>query len=86
MRKITFTQEAYSDYLNWLETDKKLFIKITNLIHEASRNPGIGTGKPELLKHHYKGCWSRRITEEHRLVYKVTENAIEIISCRYHYQ
>ncbi len=85
MRKITFTQEAYSDYLNWLETDKKLFLKITTLIREALRDPERGIGKPELLKHQYKGCWSRRITEQHRLIYTVSETAIEIISCKYHY-
>jgi len=86
MRKIIFTQEAYSDYLSWLKSDKKLFTKITNLIREASRTPEQGTGKPELLKHQYKGCWSRRISDEHRLIYAVSENAIEIISCKYHYR
>ena len=86
MRMITFTSEAYADYLNWLETDKKLFLRISKLIRESSRNPGIGIGKPELLKNQFKGCWSRRITDEHRLVYFVSENAIEIISCKYHYQ
>jgi toxin YoeB len=86
MRKITFTHEAYSDYLYWLETDKKQFIKITKLIREVLRNPEKGIGKPEQLKHQYKGCWSRRISEEHRLIYTISETAIEIISCKYHYQ
>ena len=85
MRKITFTPEAYDDYLNWLETDRKLFLKITDLIREAARNPGKGIGKPELLKHEFSGHWSRRINHEHRLVYSITEIAIEIVSCKYHY-
>jgi toxin YoeB len=85
MRKITFTPEAYTDYINWLEKDRKLFLKITDLIREAARNPSKGIGKPELLKHEYSGHWSRRINNEHRLVYTVTEIAIEIVSCKYHY-
>lgn len=85
MRKITFTPDAYAEYLNWLETDRKIFLKITDLIREAAKDPGKGIGKPELLKHELKGCWSRRINHEHRLVYSVTENAIEIRSCKYHY-
>jgi toxin YoeB len=85
MRKISFTPDAYAEYLQWLETDRKIFLKITDLIKDASRDPGKGKGKPELLKHDLKGCWSRRINHEHRLVYSVTENAIEIRSCKYHY-
>ncbi|MGM0503951.1 MAG: Txe/YoeB family addiction module toxin [Bacteroidota bacterium] len=86
MRNITFTPGAYSDYIAWLKTDKKLFIKITNLIREAAKNPGKGIGKPELLKHDYSGHWARRINKEHRLVYKATEETIKIISCKYHYE
>jgi len=95
MRKITFMPGAYNDYIDWLKTDKKLFIKITNLIREAAKTPGEGTGKPpawmtksgrELLKHDYSGYWARRINREHRLVYKVTEENIVIVSCRYHYK
>ena len=86
MRKITFTPGAYTDYLDWLESDRKLFLKITDLIREAAKNPGEGTGKPELLKHEFRGYWSRRINHEHRLVYLVTENSIEIVSCKYHYR
>lgn len=85
MRKISFTPDAYAEYLHWLETDRKIFLKITDLIKEASRDPGMGKGKPELLKHELKGCWSRRINQEHRLVYSVTDDAIEIRSCKYHY-
>ena len=85
MRKITFTPDAYAEYVNWLETDRKIFLKITDLIRETTRDPGRGSGKPELLKHKLSGFWSRRINHEHRLVYSVTENAIEIRSCKYHY-
>lgn len=85
MRNISFTPQAYADYLRWLATDKKIFLKITNLIKETARNPESGTGKPERLKHELAGLWSRRIDMEHRLVYRIKDKAIEIISCRYHY-
>jgi len=86
MRNITFTPEAYSDYMNWLKTDKKLFSKISALIREAAKTPFEGTGKPEALKHQLAGAWSRRINSEHRLVYFVSDLEIKIISCRYHYK
>jgi toxin YoeB len=86
MKKITFTSGAYADYLDWLETDRKVFLRLSNLIREASKAPGEGTGKPELLKHELAGHWSRRITNEHRLVYSVTEDTIEVVSCKYHYK
>ena len=76
MRKITFTPNAYAEYVNWLETDRKIFLKITVLIRESARDPGRGIGKPELLKHELKGYWSRRINDEHRLVYSVSDTAI----------
>ncbi|MBS3742556.1 MAG: Txe/YoeB family addiction module toxin [Bacteroidales bacterium] len=85
MKNITFTPQAYKDYLNWLNEDKKIFLKITTLIKEIAKNPEKGTGKPERLKHELKGYWSRRITREHRLVYRITDENIEIISCKYHY-
>jgi len=85
MKNITFTPQAYKDYLNWLNEDKKIFSKITSLIKEIAKNPETGTGKPERLKHELKGCWSRRITREHRLVYRITDENIEIVSCKYHY-
>jgi len=85
MRNISFTPQAYADYLDWLATDKKIFLKITTLIKEIARNPESGTGKPERLKHELSGLWSRRINQEHRLVYRITDDSIEIISCKYHY-
>jgi toxin YoeB len=86
MRKITFTAGAYADYMDWLETDRKIFLRLSQLIREAARTPEEGTGNPEPLKHELVGYWSRRINQEHRLVYSVTEDTIEIISCKYHYK
>ena len=85
MKNISFTPQAYTDYLDWLATDKKMFLKITTLIKETARNPESGTGKPERLKHELSGFWSRRINQEHRLVYRITGDTIEVISCKYHY-
>lgn len=85
MLNIAFTPKGWSDLIEWSKTDRKTFQKVSILIEEASKNPFKGTGKPEPLKHQYKGYYSRRITEEHRLVYMVTENTIQIISCKYHY-
>ena len=86
MKDIVFTGKAYTDFIEWSKTDRKVFEKISILIEETSRTPFKGKGKPEPLRHQLKGCWSRRITEEHRLVYKVNENDVQIISCKYHYQ
>jgi toxin YoeB len=78
-------EKAWDDYLYWQETDKKIVRKINELIKAISRDPFDGIGKPEPLKHAYKGYWSRRITDEHRLVYKVEESLIKIVQLRYHY-
>lgn len=83
---IAFYKTAYDDFNEWEKTDKKLFKRIKELIKDISRNPFNGIGKPEPLKHELSGYWSRRINDEHRLVYKVTENTIYIISCREHYK
>ncbi len=85
MKNISFTPQAYKDYLEWLSTDKQIFLRITSLIKEVSRNPKAGKGKPESLKFELSGLWSRRINKEHRLVYGFNENEIKIISCKYHY-
>ena len=85
MKNIAFSPQAYTDYLEWLKVDRKIFLKITALIRETARRPGKGTGKPEPLKHNLEGYWSRRINQKHRLVYKITEDSIVIISCKYHY-
>ncbi|MBT0731646.1 Txe/YoeB family addiction module toxin [Rosenbergiella nectarea] len=83
--KLTWSEEAWEDYLYWKYTDKKTVKKINELIKDASRNPFEGTGKPEPLKHNLAGFWSRRITSEHRLVYAVSDDSLLIASCRYHY-
>ncbi len=84
-RKIVLTNTALEDLVFWSKNDAKTIRKIFNLIADAQRNPFDGIGKPEALKHKLAGCWSRRIDDKNRLVYKVTENEIQIISCRYHY-
>jgi len=82
---LTFSDHAWDDYLYWQKTDKKILNRINTLIKETKRNPFEGIGKPEPLKHALSGYWSRRITEEHRFVYKITEGTIQIAQLRYHY-
>ena len=82
---IGFEETAFADYWQWASEDKKIFNKITTLITEISRDPFHGTGKPEPLKGNWSGHWSRRITQEHRLIYKVFSDHIIITSCKTHY-
>ena len=86
MKRILFDVSAFEDFNYWANQDKKLFNKIVELIRDIQRSPFSGIGKPEPLRHELQGFWSRRINDEHRLVYKVTDDAIMIASCRYHYQ
>jgi toxin YoeB len=86
MKNIVFTAKGWSDFIDWSKSDRKIFDKISILIEETSRTPFKGKGKPEPLRHQLKGYWSRRISEEHRLIYLVNENEIQIISCKYHYE
>ncbi|MDH2069282.1 Txe/YoeB family addiction module toxin [Pantoea sp. GD03673] len=83
--KLTWSAEAWEDYLYWQDTDKKTVKKINELLKDASRTPFEGKGKPEPLRHNLAGFWSRRISAEHRLVYAVSQDALLIASCRYHY-
>ncbi len=83
--RLIFVDESWEDYLYWQKADKKIVRKINELIKDISRSPFSGIGKPEALKHKYKGFWSRRITDEHRLIYKVKEEEVWIAKCRYHY-
>ncbi len=83
--KIVFVDESWEDYLYWQKTDKSKLKKINELIKDISRNPFDGLGKPEALKHKYAGFWSRRIDHEHRLIYRVVEDEIQIAKCRFHY-
>ena len=85
MRKVVFENQALADFISWASENKQNFKKIGELLKEIQRTPFLGKGKPEPLKHELKGCWSRRITDEHRLVYEVTNDLIVIISCKYHY-
>lgn len=85
MRNIEFVPKAFKEYQDWIETDRKTALRIGDLIKETLRTPFEGLGKPEALKHQFKGYWSRRIDQEHRLIYKVTEEAIVIFSCNSHY-
>jgi toxin YoeB len=78
-------QSAWEDYQYWIETDKKILRKLNSLIKECQRAPFEGTGKPEALRQNLSGFWSRRITGEHRLVYKVENDVLFIAQCRYHY-
>ena len=86
MRTVTFSPTALQQLEEWKKADPKLLAKIISLIVETAANPFTGTGKPEALKHDLKGKWSRRITQEHRLVYEVKETTIWIVACRYHYE
>jgi len=83
--KITFSQNAWEDYISWQSEDKKHLKKINALIQEIQRNPYGGIGKPEPLKYDLAGLWSRRIDRDHRLVYQIIKNELFIYSCRYHY-
>ncbi len=83
---IHFTKRGWEDYSYWIEADKKKLARINELIKDCLRNPYAGIGKPEPLKGNYMGFWSRRIDEEHRLVYRYKEGNLYIIGCRYHYK
>jgi toxin YoeB len=82
---LEFDNAAFEDLAWWIQQDRSKALRIVTLIKEVQRDPFRGIGKPEPLKHELKGCWSRRIDQEHRLVYQVTENKIRILACRYHY-
>jgi len=83
--KLIWSEQAWEDYLYWQDTDKRMVQKINELIKETRRTPFEGKGKPEPLRHNLAGFWSRRITAEHRFVYSVTDEALLIAACRYHY-
>jgi toxin YoeB len=86
MKQVQFTDTAFQQFTEWANFDRKTFNKIARLIEECKRDPFHGTGKPEALKHNRQGYWSRRISDEHRLVYQVTEEIVLIIACRSHYE
>ena len=83
---IQFSANCWEEYVYWQQTDKKIVKKINELIKDCSRSPFEGLGKPEPLKHRYAGYWSRRITDEHRFVYRVEGSLLTIVQVRFHYQ
>ena len=83
--KVISADTAWDDYLYWQKHDRKIVIRINTLIREIQRDPMTGVGKPEPLKHALAGFWSRRITEEHRIVYKVDGDSLLLAQLRYHY-
>lgn len=83
--KIVFLTNGWEDYLYWQKQDKKILKKVNELIKDCQRSPFDGIGKPEALKNDLSGWWSRRITQEHRLVYRVENNMLYIAQCRKHY-
>lgn len=83
--KLVWDEDAWDDYLYWQTQDRKVLRRINALPKDVERNGNEGIGKPEALKHGFRGFWSRRITDEHRLVHKVTGREIRIAQCRYHY-
>jgi toxin YoeB len=85
VRSLEFDLAAFEDLAWWVQQDRKKALRIFRLIEDVHRDPFTGIGKPEPLKHELSGCWSRRIDEEHRLIYQVTEEKIRVLACRYHY-
>ena len=83
--KLVFAEKAWEDYLYWQKTDKKILKRINALIKDITRDPFEGIGKPEPLKHALSGYWSRRINDEHRVVYKIHDSSLLIAQLRYHY-
>ena len=85
-REAVFHPEFRQDLRDWVNTDRKVAVRILELVEAVMRDAFSGVGKPEPLKFGLSGCWSRRITQEHRLVYRVTEARIDFLQARYHYQ
>ena len=83
--KLIFSENAWDDYLYWQRNNPKLLKRINSLIKDIQRQPFEGVGKPEPLKHNFSGYWSRRITDEHRIIYKIENDSLMIAQLRYHY-
>jgi toxin YoeB len=83
--RIVFAERAWEDYLYWQQTDRQILQRINRLIREIQRQPFAGIGKPEPLKHGLSGYWSRRINDEHRMVYKVEDDELRLAQLRFHY-
>ena len=83
--KLIFSETAWDDYQYWIKTDKKILKRVNALIQDIQRSPFSGIGKPEMLKHGLAGYWSRRINDEHRIIYKIEADSVFIAQARYHY-
>jgi toxin YoeB len=83
---LVWHENAWEDCLWWQAQDRKVLKRINALLVDIQRNGNEGICKPEALKHHFAGYWCRRITDEHRLVYKITSNGVRVAACRYHYR
>jgi toxin YoeB len=84
-RAVVLTKRFLEDLRNWIETDRRVALRVLDLMDSVASEPFAGIGKPEPLRHELAGCWSRRITQEHRLVYRVTNDRVEFLQARYHY-
>ena len=85
LKRLEFDPSGFEDLAWWMENNRATALRVIRLIRELQRDPFSGTGKPEPLRHDLKGCWSRRIDQEHRIVYQVRVDAIRILACRFHY-
>jgi len=83
--RLVWDEDAWQDYLSWQAADRRVVKRINDLLKDIGRNGNTGIGKPEPLKHGFHGYWSRRITDEHRLIYRIAGDEIRIAACRYHY-
>jgi toxin YoeB len=83
--KLIFSEKAWEDYLYWQKTDRRILVRINNLIREIQREPFSGIGKPEPLRHALAGYWSRRINDEHRIIYKIQDDSLLLAQLRFHY-
>jgi toxin YoeB len=85
MRRLVFHAQGWEDFTHWVQNDRSISKRLLRLVADVQRDPFEGIGKPEPLKHSMPGAWSRRITDEHRLVYLVTDKDIVVLQARYHY-
>ncbi len=85
MMMVRFHPQGWADYLHWQQTDRAILRKVNQLIRDIQRDPYSGIGKPERLQHDLSRYWSRRITDEHRMIYAVSADTVDILQCRYHY-
>jgi toxin YoeB len=83
--RLTFVDTSWEDYQHWVDTDRKMLARVNELIKDMMRHPFSGIGKPEPLKYKNKGLWSRRINAEHRILYRVQGDELQIVKCRFHY-